>query len=201
MSTPLNELIARLDHPDADTRALALAELVRMGSQATAALAGALSSPSPRARELAAEGLGRIGEPAGAPALHAALNDTGECVRAQAAAGLMRMGDPRALEALIQTLTDCEDVLHAEHTLSAYALEGYGPAALPALAPELKSGDAWRRRRAFTVVRTLATRMLGQQGDWNTLHASLGTYDPDGPADQRDEAAQRWAAWIKTHVK
>jgi HEAT repeat protein len=200
MSTSLNELIARLDHPDADTRALALGELVRQGSQAAPALAGALSNTSARVRELAAEGLGQIADPATAAALYAALNDSSACVRGQAAAGLMRMRDPRALEALIRTLNDCEDVLHANYTLSAYALEAYGSAALPALAPELKSGDPWRRRRAFTVVRTLATRILGQQGDWNTLHNSLGDYDPDGQHDQRDEAAERWAAWIKTHA-
>jgi HEAT repeat protein len=196
----IDDLVRQLEDPDADTRALALGSLIRHGSAALPALYGALKSAKVETRQYAAEGVASIADPSSADVLHAALSDNDGYVRSQAAVGLMRMGDPRALAALVATIADYENVLRGDETLSSAALNAYGSQALPALAPVLKDVDPWRRRYAFAVVRKLASNLLGPQGDWQQLHSTLGTYDPDGPADERDAAADQWQAWIRTHL-
>ncbi len=201
MTSTIDKLVDQLSDPKGDTRGLALAELVRRKAAAVPGLTGVLSGPDARARGLAAEGLGMIGAPSAADALYAALGDSDSCVRGKSAGALQRLGDPRALEAMLRAIADCPDVLHSEHTVATYGLMGYGPKALPALAPLLKDPDADRRRRAFTALRALVQRLPGTPVDWPTLHSSLGGYDPGAPSAQRDNAADEWAAWIRTHVQ
>jgi len=199
MAASIDDLIARLNSDDGDTRALALGDLTARGTAATPALLPALQSPDARVRALAAEGLGTIVDPAAADSLAAAVHDSDDKVRARAATALAKIGDPRALDALIQTIEDFTDVLHGEYSLSTYTLMGFGPAALPAVAPLLKAPYVLTRTKAYWIIRKNVTRMLGDEAAWDTLWQSLGSYDPKGSAVERNRAAAQWTAWIAAH--
>jgi HEAT repeat protein len=200
MTTSLEELVDRLYSEDQDVQGLALGELVRRGDASIPALIRVLKSDEPRVRALAAEGLGLIGNPACADDLATALRDPDETVRSQAATALARVGDPRALHALIGTLDDNYDLLQADLTLSAYTLSRLGPAALPALAPLLKDVRPAIRTQAIWIIRRIAVAMLDEDQAWEDFWESLGAYDPDAPAHERDRSADRWAAWIAAHA-
>jgi HEAT repeat protein len=200
MAATVEELLEHLHSDDEDVRGLALGELVRRGDAAIPALLKALKSATPAVRALAAEGLGLIGNPASADDLATAVHDADEGVRSQAATALARVGDPRALQALIDTLDDNYDLLQADLTLSAYTLSRYGPEALPALAPLLKDEDLSIRTQAIWIIRRIAAGLLGEDQDWAELWQSLGSYEPDAPAGERDRSADRWAAWIEAHA-
>jgi HEAT repeat protein len=200
MTESFENLVARLSAEDTNERGRALGELIERGSAAAPALLGALKSADPRVRALAAEALGRIGDAASADRLFDALDDGDEQVRSQAAAGLTRLNDPRAFDALIRTLNDNHDLLRADLSLSAYMLRKFGPPALPRVAPLLKSDDAPTRAKAFWIVRAIVSDTLGEDGDWGELWESLGSYDSEAPTEERDRAADLWAAWIERHA-
>jgi HEAT repeat protein len=199
MAASIDDLIARLNSDDGDTRALALGDLAAQGAQATPALQQALQSPHARVRALAAEGLGMIADPAAADDLAAAVYDSDDKVRARAATALAHIGDPRALDALIRTIEDFTDVLHGEYSLSTYTLMGFGPTALPAVAPLLKAPYVLTRTKAYWIIRKNVTRMLGDDAAWDALWQSLGSYDPKAPEAERNRAADQWTAWITAH--
>jgi HEAT repeat protein len=200
MSASNDDVLERLGSEDYDENVGALAELVDRGRAGTPVLIEGLRSPNVRARQRAAEGLATTADPAAADALFAALNDADDQVRAQAAAGLAAMRDPRALDALIRTLNDFPDAAHAQFTLSSYALMAYGPAALPRVAPLLKSPDPLMRAKAIWIIKENVSRMLGAGEDWNGLWERLGRYDAEQPEAERDRAADQWSAWIAEHV-
>jgi len=198
MTTSLEELVERLESDNVNTQGLALGELIRRGNAATPILIEALQNAKPGVRALAAEGLGRIGDLNSANSLVAALQDSDEEVRSRAAAALAHLEDPRALPALISTLDDNYDLLHADLSLSAYTLSGFGPEALPAVAPLLKADNESIRAQAIWIIRQIVSNMMSEEVDWTELWQSLGAYDPEGPADTRNQAAERWIAWIET---
>jgi HEAT repeat protein len=199
MAASIDDLIARLNSDDGDTRALALGDLAAQGRAATPALLQALHSPAAGVRALAAEGLGMIADPAAGDSLAAAVHDSDDKVRARAATALARIGDPRALDALVGTIEDFTDVLHGEYSLSTYTLMGFGPAALPAVAPLLKAPYVLTRTKAYWIIRKNVTRMLGDEAAWDALWQSLGSYDPKAPEAERSRAADQWMAWIDAH--
>jgi HEAT repeat protein len=189
-----SEVAALLDSDDVDTQGRALGELTSRGKRAIPALLDALKSTRPRTRALAAEGLSSIADPSTADALAHTLNDKDGDVRAQAARGLAVMDDPRALDALVETLNDAPDLLHAEYTLSAYSLANYGPRALPAIAPLLKSPDQMTRMRANLVIKRILDGMKSGNAD---VQSFLTSYDPEGDKAERDKAADSVIAWVE----
>lgn len=195
MTRRVDELVKQLNSPDPNQRALALAELVHEAGSAVPVLTEALASPDVRLRTQAAQALAEIADPASADAFFQALSDSDEAVRARAAQGLARIKDQRAIKALVQTINDFPDVLHAPYTLSTYLLIEAGPDALPAVAPLLMSSDPLTRERAFLVVRTIVSE-LPEVANWEQLWESLGRYDPNGAAYERDHAAVQWLTWV-----
>jgi HEAT repeat protein len=194
------ELIERLGSEDGDTRDGALTEAIERGRAVTPDLLAALRGPDERRRIAAADALSVIADPASADALAAALNDGNDRVRARAATGLANMGDPRALDALVRTLNDFTDLLNARLSLSAYTLARLGPPALPAVLPLLKDSDARTRTKAIWIIRKIASRLVEAEDNGQRLWESLGSYDPNAPAAERDRAADQWSAWIAEHV-
>jgi HEAT repeat protein len=192
----LQDLAEQLRSPEFNTRALALAELVRRGKAATPVLLEALNSPDDVLRVQAARGLGDIADPASAEALAGALDDRNEEVRAHAAQGLALVKDERAIAALVRTINDLPNLEHHPYTLSIYNLIELGSPALPAIAPLLKSSDPTTRERAFLVFRTIISS-LPEGKDWQQLWQSLGSYDPHDPSPERERAADKLIGWIK----
>jgi HEAT repeat protein len=189
-----SEVAELLESGDGDTRARALGELISRGKRALPALLRSLKSHTSATRALAAEGLAGIADPSTADALAHALNDNSDLVRAQAAKGLANLDDPRALDALIKTLNDAPDVLHSEYSLSAYTLAGYGPRALPPVAPLLKSSHEMERAKAIFIIRQIASGMGAQDAG---LKQALASYDPYGKKADRDKAADSLTDWIE----
>lgn len=191
----LDELFEQLSSPEFNTRALALAELVRQGKAATPVLLKALNSPDDVLRIQGARGLGEIADPATAEALAQASNDRNGEVRAHAAQGLALIDDERAIDALVRTINDLPDLEHHPYTLSIYNLTKLGPPVLPAIVPLLKSADPTTRERAFLVFRTIVSA-LPEGKDWQQLWQSLGSYDPHGPPPEREHAANQLMGWL-----
>lgn len=194
----LEALVAQLEAPDPDTRALALGNLEKRGAAAVPALCGALHHTNADVRALAAEGLAQIGEAAGCAALRAALDDVDERVRSQAATGLALAGDPLGIAALISTLNDNPDLLRAHLSLSAYTLMGLGRPALEAVAPLLASGDERSRVKAIWIVRQIAESMPDQTG-WKAVAGALAEYDPKGRAAEQLATAHLLSTWLQAH--
>jgi HEAT repeat protein len=190
----MEQLKTRLYSTDQNDSGRALAELIRMGRQATPILLEALKHPNARTRRLAAEGLAEIADPSTADALFEATHDSNGEVRARAATALHRLGDERALAALVATIDDYPDILHSPYTASMYPLMQRGKEVLPLIIPLLKAPDAITRERAFLVVKAVASK-LPQGQNWDALWRSLGSYDPDAPQTERDSAAQQWQDW------
>jgi HEAT repeat protein len=178
-----HDLVRRLNSPDPNARSLALAELVGQGRAATGSLIGAFAAEGGRTRELAAQALAEIADPASAEVLVAALADGNPKVRGRAAQGLARIGDPLAAEYLAQTINDLPDVLHHPFTVATYLLIELGRPALAAVAPLLRSDDPVTRQRALLVVRSVVSDPPAA-GD--ELVSRLAEFDllADGPADE-----------------
>lgn len=190
------QLVARLGADRSNARAEALGALIERGPAAAPVLREALGNGDARIRAYAAEALGRIGDGIAADALFAALNDKNDTVRAQAATALARLDDARAFDALIRTLGDYPDLLHGDMTLSAYTLIGMGMPVLPRLAPLLRDRDPAMRGITFRIIAQIISRQPDQQGKWQELWRSLGSYDPDAAPSERDRAAEAIRAWI-----
>ena len=191
----LRELVEQLSSPEGNTRASALAELVRHGKAATPVLVEAFNTPVDQLRAQVIRALAEIADPASADTLAQALHDDNKEVRARGAQGLSRINDSRAVDALVQTIDDFPDVLHHPYTLSTYELIQQRRSALPAVAPLLKSADPITRERAFLVVGTIISS-LDEGKDWQQLWQSLGSYDPHGPSPERERAADQLISWI-----
>lgn len=195
MESSDEQLITQLGADRSNTRAAALSALIGRGMAAAPAFRAALRSADARTRAYAAEGLGRIGDVTAADVLYAALDDSDDTVRAQAATALARLGNERAFDALIRTLGDYPDLLHGDMTLSAYTLIGMGPRVLPRLAPLLKDPDLATRGIAFRIIAQIIAHLPDQQGKWQELWQSLGSYDPSATSSLRDRAADAIRAW------
>jgi len=198
MATSVEDLVRQLSSPDFNARALALAELVQRGREATAVLTEALKSSDEPLRTQAAQGLAEIADPDSAETFAQLLNDDDGELRARGAQGLALLNDPRATDALVRTIDDLEDLAHFPYTLSVYGLIRLGPAALPAVAPLLKAENPLTRQRAFLVISAVVQQMP-EGKDWEQLWRSLGSYNPDGAESERERAAELWLGWIRQH--
>jgi HEAT repeat protein len=130
-------LIATLSSDDGLKRQRARQRLVAIGRPALAPLVKALADPNDQVRWEAAKALGKIGDPATAPALVNALQD-GNCgIRWLAAEGLIvleRQGLTPLLQALVER-SDSEWLREgAHHVLHALARRGLGDLLSPVLA-------------------------------------------------------------------
>lgn len=195
MPTSPHELIEQLSSPDFNTRALALADLVQLGSAAVPALIEAFNTPDEAVRAQVAQALAEIADPSSADTLARAVSDSNGEVRARGAQGLARINDHRAMSALIDTINDFPDVLHSPFTVSVYELIRLGPSTLPFVVPLLKSADSTTRHRAFLVFRTIVS-MLPEVKDWQQFWHSFGSYDPEAASQERDRAADQLLAWL-----
>lgn len=194
----IDALVAALSADHFNERALALAEVVRRGREATPSLVAAFATASGELRASLAQGLAEIGDQSTADVLAGMLDDPDERVRARGAQGLCRIGDPRALDALLRTIDDYPDILREPDTLSTDGLTDLGPSVLPSVVPLLKAPQQMTRARAFLVVRRLAPALAASR-DWQELWIGLGRYLPDGPQPQRDTAADQWITWVGQH--
>jgi hypothetical protein len=191
----LRAWVVQLGDRDANTRALALAGLVRAGPAAAPVLLEALPQTPPPVRALLAQGLAEIAAPGSAEPLAALLDDPDPLVRGRAAQGLAALGDARATAALVRTLDDLPDVLHWPYTVAAYLLIERGPAVLPMLADRLLADDPVSRMRAVEVMRRVLQAQRGEAG-WQALVDELGRLDPDAADAAAREVAGRWRRWI-----
>lgn len=187
--------VVQLGDRDANTRALALAALVRAGPAAAPVLLEALPQATPPVRALLAQGLAEIAAPGSAEPLAALLDDPDPLVRGRAAQGLAALGDARATAALVRTLDDLPDVLHWPYTVAVYLLIERGPAVLAAVAARLQAEDAVTRTRAVQVVRAVLQAQRGEAG-WQALVDHLGRLDPDAADGAARDVAGRWQQWI-----
>jgi hypothetical protein len=69
-----------------------------------------------------------------------------------------------------------------------------GPVVLPRLAPLLSAPDEMTRVRAFHVIQKVVSALPHTQ--WDMRWRELGSYDPQGPEPQREQAAKQWRDWI-----
>jgi len=194
------QVAEELGSDDQEMRSRALGELIQRGKPAVPALLAALHSPDDAVRALAAEGLASIADPSTAGDLANALKDKSGAVRSQAASGLANMGDQRGMPALVDTINDFSDILHADLSLSAYALARQGEKALPFVVPLLKSEDEATRWKAIWVIQQIVSGMTIKEGTWDKLNKSLGNYDPAGPADARNSSGDKWAEWVQRNT-
>jgi hypothetical protein len=193
---PTPALVEQLSSADFNARALALAELVRRGSDSTQALTAVVATNDPEVKVEALRGLAEIADLASADVFARFLDAPDERLRAFAAQGLGRIGDPRAVDALLRAIDDYPDVLHQLLTPSVGELLRRGPPVLTAVAPLLEAPGSATRARAFFIIRRIVEENP-QFGSWENLAARLGPYDPDAPAGERNSQARRWRYWIE----
>jgi hypothetical protein len=122
----------------------------------------------------------------------------------------MSNDDQELIQRLLATINDAPDPLHFELTPSVHALSAMGVGVLPALLPLLSSADPRTRQRAQRVLervtfdeisKTLKPRPLSSTATnaWRDLWEANGSYQWDGPEDQREAALMRWQAWIESN--
>lgn len=95
-----------LDHPDYEMRAKAVERLIGGSAEVVPVLAQVLQNGSSRAREMAAEALGRLGDARAVPPLLAAIQDESAWTRLAIVRALGQIGDARAYEPLKALLQD-----------------------------------------------------------------------------------------------
>ena len=137
--------MADLGDPDWRIRTLAVRDLVRLGTAASANLVGALDDPSAHVRQVAAMVLGITRATSAVPALQSTLRDDDDSVvRSQAAVALGQIGNKGSLTVLRQAQTHdpSRDVQH-QAELAAYAIE-HGLGATAELAAAYRNLDETR---------------------------------------------------------
>jgi HEAT repeat protein len=135
--------------------------LGEIGSPAVPVLLEALKDEDLKVRWLAAQALGKIGDPRAVPALLEALKD--QWMRLSATEALGKIGDPQAVPALLEALKD-ENKWIRKAAVSALGEIG-DRQALPALMEALKDRDE--------NVRRAAAEALGEIGDRQALLALM----------------------------
>ncbi len=133
-------LLASLEKPRPLPLSIVTMALMHVGPAAIDELREGLRSPSPRAREAAAEILGQHGAMGALDELIEALGDRDATVRARAATAVGRIGSPRAVDRLLEILDGDElEVRRAAVT----ALGAIGsPRAIDALGAQLEEADS-----------------------------------------------------------
>jgi HEAT repeat protein len=160
----LESLLAALEDPQ--TREEAVKELAALGDpRAVEALGNVLRSREGgghalayRVRQLAAEALGTLNDPAAVPPLITALQDDNARVRLSAAQALGTLGDRRAIEPLTGLLSDGNPQVRAA---GIHALAATGTTQLEADLPQnamialLADPEDYVRKAAFAALETL----------------------------------------------
>lgn len=166
-----DDLVALAESPDEETRAAAIAALVRHGGldgmlDGAPRLRHLLESPAARDRLAAARALGMVGQPSLQRALARLLRDEHPQVRREAVRAASTVADPRLLPMLTSALNDRRLALPA-----ARALVAIGEPAVPALAARLADPETPR------AVRLGLPRVLARIGSPEALRALMGGLD------------------------
>ena len=174
------------DDQDGAARWQALDQMVRRDAKvdrttALATLADALRSPSPRVRETALAGLGRLGPEArpAASSMMATLADPRPHIRALAVDQLGRVflpGDPGredALPTLIRMLDDRSPDVRL-HVASALTEFGHGEEALPVLIEALRRPDYLSQAEALWSIGRIGPRAGDALGEVVALESRAG---------------------------
>ena len=162
----------------------ALDALARLAQASSAPLfKERLSDKDPNIRRAAAEGLGRLGDPAAIPALESGVtSDDSETVRVAMAFALQKLG-----RNYVTRIVDAMDSARMVPQAQEYLIE-LGPAIAPSLYPRLQETDAG--------IREGVAEVLGQIGDEGAVPAlQAATQDRDANVAN---AAKRALERIKT---
>jgi HEAT repeat protein len=188
----LDALVQRLDAPDSNERAQALAALVETGPTATPALLAELRKRNSPHRAQVAQAMAEIGDPRAEDVYRELLDDPDPTVRGRGAQGLAIIGSAAAVKALVRTIDDLPDLLHYPATVATGALIQIGPTAAPPVVPLLIAPDPATRERALLVLRTLAAWLPATED----LTAALSRYRPDASEAQRMAIAEEIAGLV-----
>lgn len=163
----MRELLAELSSGD-ETRAEAASQaLVKLGDEATTALADLLAHPNADTRWWVVRTLASLPTPR-PERLVPALGDSAPAVRQCAALGLAQNPSEVATPHLVRALSDV-DALTAE--LAGHALTAIGPPVVPSLLEVLKDSPQ--------AVRILALRALAEIGDHRAIPAMIAAAAED----------------------
>jgi HEAT repeat protein len=171
--------------------------LIVFGRKATPHLLKVLAEDENNsARALATEALANISDPSSQDKMYFYLNDINEKVRSWSAVTLRKLNDPRAKVALIRTINDTPDLLHADQTLSTYALIAWGAEILPDIIPLLNVTNFSTRRRAFSVVSGIVNREFVGELTWQEIWKNNGSFLPEMEEKERLICIEKWKEWI-----
>lgn len=204
MNEHVKELIVQLDAPQ--TRQAARTELIwlRAVQELLEALAAGTNAEH---RKAVLRILLELKDARAESVFRDALDSEDEDVRAIGAAGLHGLGTPDALAAAVATIDDAPDPLHFDFTPSVRALTEMGVAALRAVLPLLDSADERTRQHAQKVFEQVTFRRVTDELNppplstlarehWTKLWEANGSYQWNGPEEQRRESVRRWRLWL-----
>lgn len=202
------DLIEQLADPQ--TRNAARDQLVQAGAAVVDDLLSALAGDiEPEHRKMIMRALMKLNDPRSEEAFRRSLDSDDEDIRAIAATGLYSLGAADALEACLRTIDDAPDMLHYDITPSVRALTNMGLPALNSLLPLLDVPDERTRQHAQKVLEQVTFNEIKKAlnppplsplatAEWTKLWESNGSYQWNGPEEQRRAAIKRWEQWIKS---
>ncbi len=130
-------------------------------------------------RSLAIQKLGRLGDAKAVPFLVELLEDPDAQVRVLALEALAGIGDPRCLAGFLERFRDSQPVVVA--TAAREVVRFDAAAAIPALFQALRHRTAGVRDQAARAFERLVRFESG--------------FDPDAPAEEREQVILRWESW------
>ena len=168
--TPLERCLEALRSSDESVRAVAIAALQGMGSEAVGYLIEALKDPHYGVRIAAAEGLGEIKDAVAVEPLILLLRDAREDVRIAAVRALGHIGDRRSIRPLILLF---RDRYHGVRVAAADAVAIFGRDALGQLEEALDD--------PVPVVRVTAAKAIGLIGATESVPALIDHLGDEAP--------------------
>ena len=202
------ELIEQL--ADLQTRNAARDQLVQAGASVVDKLLSALTGDfEPEHRKTIMRVLLELNDPRTEEAFRKSLDSDDEEIRSIAAAGLYKQGAADALYACLKTIDDAPDMLHYDITPSVQALTKMGFPALKSLLPLLDAANERTRQHAQKVLEQVTFNEVKKAlnppplsplatTEWRKLWEGNGSYQWNGPEDQRRAAIKRWEQWINS---
>jgi HEAT repeat protein len=205
----LTDAIAKVRSNDPLVQNEGVADLIKIGQPATAALLPLMSEGSADVRAQAMYALSEIADSGSRRAFRLGLEDDDERVRAYSAVGLARIGDPDAVDTLLRTLNDASDSLHLDITPAVLALGDMGLNVARALLSPLASDDQPTRMHAQRALERIIARRNGfepgrgfpsKQAEEQSRLAwkANGDYDYAADAASRSASIELWRSWLQS---